>query len=102
MNYNAKYNKRKFYLNKKIRGNNIKKMLSVIRDKILDWQTERAEKQAAQLRRKNEKLAHYMAEAVHGNSSEIVPNQQGLDSKTKTQQEKTNTKEDRYRKPYTK
>ena len=73
----------------RIRGNNIKKMLSAIRDKILDWQTERAEKAVAQLQRKNERLAHYIDEALNGTNSKIVPNKQGCDPEVKTQQGST-------------
>jgi len=58
----------------RIRSDNINKMLSAIRDKILDWQTERAEKAIAQLQRKNEKLAHYIAEALNKINSKLVPN----------------------------
>jgi len=66
-------------------------MLSTIRDKILDGQTVRAEKAVAQLQRKNEKLAHYIAEALNGTNSKIVPNKQGCDSEMKTQQGSTST-----------
>jgi len=35
---------------------------------------ERAEKAVAQLQRKNEKLTHYIAEALNKISSKLVPN----------------------------
>jgi len=59
-------------------------MLSAIREKIFDWKTKRLEKQVAQLRKDNEKLVHYIAEASDNN--ELVTSKQECESKMKTQQ----------------
>jgi len=44
-----------------------------MREKMLDWKTKRAEKQFAQLRKNNEKLAHHLAESLNDNRREITP-----------------------------
>jgi len=61
--------------------NKIRKMLSVVKDKMFDWKTERLEKQVAQLQKKTEKLVHGISEAVKDNPSEITLKKQDYDPK---------------------
>jgi len=48
-------------------------MLSAMKEKMFDWKTTRLEKQVAQLRKDNEKLAHHLAKSLKDNRGEITP-----------------------------
>jgi len=48
-------------------------MLSAIREKMFDWKTARLEKQVAQLRKDNEKLAHHLTKSLKETRREITP-----------------------------
>jgi len=44
-----------------------------MKEKMFDWKTTRLEKQVAQLRKDNEKLAHHLAKSLKDNRGEITP-----------------------------
>jgi len=71
-------------------------MLSVMRRKIRKWRVARAEKTFAQLKRENEKLVHYMDEALNGTNGKTVPNKQRCDSEINA------IRVDQYKKMHTK
>jgi len=59
------------------------KMLSTVRDKMLNWKAKRAEKQFAQLRVKNTKLVQQLAESLKDDKHERTPVKQGSNSEIK-------------------
>jgi len=58
-------------------------MLTAMRQKMFDWKVKRTEKQFAQLRHKNEKLARYIARSLKENEQDITTVKQESNSATK-------------------